>query len=69
MWNKDEIKGKGKEIEGAVKEEAGKFVTNPELEAAGKAERLEEKVHEKAGEMRRNPAGLLEKAGIAVRGK
>lgn len=69
MWNKDEIKGKGTEIEGAVKEEAGKFVTNPDLEAAGKAERLKGKVQEKAGEMRRNAAGLLEKADKAVSGK
>jgi uncharacterized protein YjbJ (UPF0337 family) len=69
MWNKDEIKGKGKQIEGAVKEKAGQFVTNPDLEAAGKAERLEGKVQEKAGEYRRNAAGLLEKVGKAINGK
>lgn len=69
MWNKDEIEGKGKEIAGDVKETAGKFVTNPDLEAAGKAERLEGKVQEKSGEMRRNAAGLLEKTGNAVSGK
>ena len=69
MWNKDEIEGKSKQIEGAVKEKAGEFVTNPDLEAEGKAERLEGKVQEKAGELRRNAAGLLEKAGKAISGK
>lgn len=69
MWNKDEIKGKGKQIEGAVKEKTAEVVNNPDLEAEGKAERLEGKVQEKVGEMRRNAAGLLEKAGKAVSGK
>jgi uncharacterized protein YjbJ (UPF0337 family) len=69
MWNKDEIEGKGKQIEGAVKEKAGEFVTNPDLEAAGKAERFEGILQEKAGEMRRNAAGLLEKVGRNVSGK
>lgn len=69
MWNKDEIKGKGKQIEGAVKEKAGRFVTNPDLEAKGKAERLEGKVQEKVGEFRRNAAGLLERVSKTVNGK
>jgi uncharacterized protein YjbJ (UPF0337 family) len=29
MWNKDEIKGKGKQIEGAIKDKAGKLTGNP----------------------------------------
>ncbi len=29
MWNKDEIKGKGKQIEGAIKNKAGKLTDNP----------------------------------------
>ena len=69
MWNKDELEGKGKKIEGAVKEKAGSLVTNPGLEAAGRAERLEGKIQEKAGELRRNAAGPLEKAGKAISGK
>jgi len=69
MLNKDEIEGKGKQIEGAMKDKAGQFVTSPDLEAEGKAEQLEGKVQEKAGELRRNAAGLLEKAGNAVSGK
>jgi uncharacterized protein YjbJ (UPF0337 family) len=67
MWNKDEIKGK--QIEGAVKEKAGEFVTNPDLEAAGKAERLEGKVQETIGEVRGNAGDVLKKAGNAISGK
>jgi uncharacterized protein YjbJ (UPF0337 family) len=47
MWNKDEIKGKGKQIEGAIKNKAGKLTDNPKLEAKGKAERVVGKVQEK----------------------
>jgi uncharacterized protein YjbJ (UPF0337 family) len=64
MWNKDEIKGK--QIEGAVKEKAGEFVTNPDLEAAGKAERLEGKVQETIGEVRGNAGDALKKASKAI---
>ena len=69
MWNKDEIKGEGKQIEGAVNKDPWEFVTNPDLGAAGKAELLEGKDQENAGELRRNPAGLLEKTDKAVSGK
>jgi uncharacterized protein YjbJ (UPF0337 family) len=69
MWNKDEIAGKGKKIEGAVKETVGEFVTNPDLEAAGKAERFKGILQEKTGELHRNAAGLLEKADKAISGK
>jgi uncharacterized protein YjbJ (UPF0337 family) len=69
MWNKDEIEGKGKKIEGAVKETVGEFVTNPDLEAAGKAERFKGILQEKTSELHRNAAGLLEKAGKAIPGK
>ena len=69
MWNKDEIEGKGKQIEGAVKEKAGEFVTNPDLEAAGKAERFKGILQEKAGEVRRHAGDAMEKAGKAISGK
>jgi uncharacterized protein YjbJ (UPF0337 family) len=61
MWNKDEIEGKGKQIEGAVKETAGEFVTNPDLEAAGKEERFKGILQEKAGEVRRHAGDAVEK--------
>jgi len=69
MWNKDEIEGKGKQIEGAIEKKAGEFVTNPDLEAQGKAKRLEGTVQEKVGEVRRHAGDALEKAGKAISGK
>jgi uncharacterized protein YjbJ (UPF0337 family) len=52
MWNKDEIKGKSKQISGAVKDKAGEFIKNPKLEAKGKAERVAGKIQEKVGKGR-----------------
>ncbi len=69
MWNKDEIKGKGKQIEGAIKNKAGKLTDNPNLEAKGKAERVAGKVQEKTGKARRKVGKPLEKAGKVIAGK
>jgi uncharacterized protein YjbJ (UPF0337 family) len=69
MWNKDEIKGKGKQIEGAIKNKAGKLIDNPNLEAKGKAERVAGKAQEKTGEARRKVGKAVEKAGKVIAGK
>ena len=69
MWNKDEIKGKGKQIEGAIKNKAGKLTDNPKLEAKGKAERVAGKVQEKTGKARRKVGKPVEKAGKVISGK
>jgi uncharacterized protein YjbJ (UPF0337 family) len=69
MWNKDEIAGKGKQIEGEIKEKAGQFVTNPDLEAAGKAERFKGILEEKAGQARRHAGDAVEKAAEVIPGK
>jgi uncharacterized protein YjbJ (UPF0337 family) len=69
MWNKDEIEGKGKQIEGAMKKKAGEFDTNPDLGAEGNAGRVEGKVQEKVGEVRRTAGDALEKADKAITGK
>ncbi len=69
MWNKDEIKGKGKQIEGAIKNKAGKLTDNPNLEAKGKAERVAGKVQEKTGKARRKVGKPVEKAGKVIAGK
>jgi len=53
MWNKDEIKGKGKQISGAIKDKAGELIKNPKLEAKGKAERVAGKIQDKIGKGRR----------------
>ena len=49
MWNKDEIKGKGKQISGAIKDKAGELIKNPKLQAKGKVERVAGKIQEKVG--------------------
>ena len=69
MWNKDEIKGKGKQISGAIKDKAGKLIEDPKLEAKGEAERVAGKVQEKTGEARRKIGKAVEKAGKVIAGK
>ena len=39
MRNKDEIKGKGKQISGAIKDKMGELIKDPKLESKGEAER------------------------------
>jgi uncharacterized protein YjbJ (UPF0337 family) len=69
MWNKDEIKGKGKQIEGAIKDKAGKLVGNLNLEAKGKAERVTGKVQETVGKARRKTGEAVVKTAKAFAGK
>ena len=53
MWNKDEVKGKGNQIKGAIKDKIGKVTNNPGLEAEGEAERLQGQVQETVAKGRR----------------
>ena len=69
MWNKDEIKGKGKQIEGTIKNKAGKLTDNPKLEAKGEAERVAGKLQEKSGKARRKTGEAVQKVGKAIAGK
>ena len=69
MWNKDEIKGKGKQIEGAIKNKAGKLTDNPKLEAKGEAERVAGKLQEKSGKARRKTGEAVQKVGKSIAGK
>jgi uncharacterized protein YjbJ (UPF0337 family) len=69
MWNKDEIKGKGKRIKGANKDKVGEVTNNPSLEAECEAERREGKVQEKVGKVRRKVGMVVAKAGKALGGK
>lgn len=69
MLNKDEIKGKAKQIKGAIKDKVGEATNNPRLEAEGEAERLEGKVQEKAGKVRRKVSKAVVKAGKILGGK
>lgn len=69
MWNKDEVKGKGKQIIGTIKDKVGEVTNNPKLEAEGEAENLEGKVQEKVGLVRRKAGKVIAKTGNALAGK
>ena len=69
MWNKDEIKGKGKQISGAIKDKAGELIKDPKLESKGEAERVEGKIQEKVGKVRRKTGEAVVTAAKAIAGK
>ena len=69
MWNKDEIKGKGKQISGAIKDKAGELINDPNLEAKGEAERVEGKIQEQVGKVRRKTGEAVVTAAKAIAGK
>ena len=69
MWNKDEIKGKGKQMSGAIKDKAGELIKDPKLEAKGEAERIAGKVQEKIGKAHRKTGEAVVSAAKAIAGK
>jgi uncharacterized protein YjbJ (UPF0337 family) len=69
MWNKDEIRGKGKQITGAIKDKVGEVTNNPRLEAEGEAEGREGEVQQKIGKGRRKVGEAVEKLGNVIAGK
>jgi len=69
MWNKDEVKGKGKQISGAVKDKTGELIKDPKLEAKGEAERVAGKIQEKVAKARRKTGEAVQKVGKAIAGK
>jgi uncharacterized protein YjbJ (UPF0337 family) len=52
--NKDQIKGKAKDIGGKIQEEAGKVVGSSEQQAKGLSNQAEGKVQEKYGDLKDN---------------
>jgi uncharacterized protein YjbJ (UPF0337 family) len=54
MWNEDEIKGKGKQIVGKIKENLGNAADDRKAEAEGKRERVEGEIQESYGKALRN---------------
>jgi uncharacterized protein YjbJ (UPF0337 family) len=49
----DKIEGTIKEVKGAIKEQAGKAVGNPDLQDRGTAEKLAGKVQKKVGDVKK----------------
>lgn len=60
--NKDEMKGKFDQVKGAVKEQTGKALDNPDLEAEGEVDRAAGKIQEKAGTVKRKIDETLDRA-------
>jgi uncharacterized protein YjbJ (UPF0337 family) len=52
--NKEQVKGRGKEAEGKMKEVAGKLVGNETLEAKGKVQKTLGQAQAKFGDVKQN---------------
>ena len=66
MKYEDEVKGKGKQVKGAVKEELGKLTGNRDLENSGTADRVEGDVQEGFGKTKRKIGEAVEKVGERI---
>ena len=62
MRNKDELKGKGKQIKGRIKDKVGEMTGNRNLEAEVEAERIEGLAQEGVGRARLKADELLKNA-------
>ena len=69
MRYEDEVKGKGKQVAGRVKESVGSLTGDRDLEEKGKQERFEGTVQETAGKVRRNVGEALENLGDKIASK
>ena len=66
MKYEDEVKGKGKQVKGAVKEELGKLTGDRELEDSGTADRVEGDVQEGFGKTKRKIGEAVEDLGKSI---
>lgn len=66
MKYEDEIKGKGKQVKGAVKEELGKLTRDRKLEDSGTADRVEGDVQEGFGKTKRKIGETVEDLGKRI---
>ncbi len=60
--NKDQVKGRVKEVEGTIKEVAGKLVGNEELEAKGKTQKILGEAQAKFGDVKKDIKDAVKKA-------
>jgi uncharacterized protein YjbJ (UPF0337 family) len=65
--NKDELKGKGRQLKGAIKQEAGLRTRNPRLVSEGDDERAAGEVQEAYGRGRRKAGEAIERVGRKVK--
>lgn len=69
MLNKNEIKGKAKQMMGALKDKVGEVTNNPKLEAEGEAERVKGELQENLGKGQRKVGEAIAKTGKALAAK
>jgi uncharacterized protein YjbJ (UPF0337 family) len=65
--NRDEIKGKARNIKGTIKEGVGRATGNPRLESEGADERDSGAVQEEAGRVRRKVGEAVEDLGKKIK--
>jgi uncharacterized protein YjbJ (UPF0337 family) len=66
---RNNYEGKGKPIEGAVKDKAGEMINDPDLETKREAERADTKIQEKTGKARWRAGKAIKKAGRIISGR
>jgi len=66
MRYEDEVKGKGKQVKGAVKEELGKLAGDRDLENSGTADRAKGDVQEGYGKTKRKIGEAVEDLGDRI---
>jgi uncharacterized protein YjbJ (UPF0337 family) len=59
--NQDQMKGRGKEAKGNIKEAAGKAVGNERLQSEGQADQVEGKVQKTYGDVKRDVGQAIDK--------
>lgn len=67
MPNKDEIKGKFKQVTGRVKEGVGRATGDPALELEGIDDQAAGEVQQGIGTAKRNVGKVIEKVGKAIK--
>ena len=65
--NKDELKGKAKDLKGRATEGAGEMVDDERLEHEGKAEQLEGQTQDAFGRGKRRAGQAIEDAGEGIK--
>jgi len=68
MRYENELKGKGKQVQGSAKETLGRVSGNRNLEERGSQERVEGKVQERLGRAKRKVAEAVEELGDEIAG-
>ncbi|MGZ8842256.1 MAG: CsbD family protein [Pyrinomonadaceae bacterium] len=68
MKYEDELKGKGKQIKGAVKEGLGKLTGDRDLEDSGTADKVEGDVQQGFGKVKRRIGEAVEDLGEKIAG-